>query len=626
MVVCTTPSGGTQTNITIASNPTSSATALSAPVTTGTVNASFTHASPLPGGYIVLRKANTDFTGSDLPINNTTYTIGSTIGGATVIAILNNATNSFSNAPGCGTFYYAVVSASNNSGTCGNYLTSSYASAGPIVITTTTGISYTGSPWCTSAGVQSVTRVGVAGGTYSSTAGLTINSLTGAITTSTSTPGTYTVSYAHAASGGCAAGTVTASVTVNAVPAVTPMSTAVCSATAFSVTPVNVTNGTVPVGTAYSWSAPVVAGITGASAGSGAASITGTLTNTTNAAINVVYSVTPTSNSCVGTAFNVTVTVNPQPVMTNATTTSVCSGTALSFGLTSGAAATYSWIAADNVNTSGESTSAQTGATINNTITNNSTTPQNVVYTVTPTGTAGSCVGSAQTVTVTVNPRPVMTNATTTSVCSGTALNFGLTSGAAATYSWVAANNANTTGESTSAQTGATINNTIINNVTTAQNVVYTVTPTGTAGSCVGTAQTVTVTVNPQPIMTNATSTSVCSGTALNFGLTSGAAATYSWIAADNVNTTGESTSAQTGATINNTITNNVTTAQSVVYTVTPTGTAGKIGKSIADGSYNSPFCPFGLFCLRGPHEIGDHSKGGFHSLRTGGNGRHRRA
>jgi len=49
-----------------------------------------------------------------------------------------------------------------------------------------------------------VTLTGTAGGTYSSTAGLTINSSTGAITPSTSAAGTYTVTYNIPASGGCA--------------------------------------------------------------------------------------------------------------------------------------------------------------------------------------------------------------------------------------------------------------------------------------------------------------------------------------------------------------------------------------------------------------------------------------
>ena len=83
-------------------------------------------------------------------------------------------------------------------------------------------ISYAGSPFCSSlVGAQSVTQTGTVGGTYSSTAGLTINAATGAITPSTSTAGTYTVTYTMAAAGGCAAQTATTSVTITTLPAAT---------------------------------------------------------------------------------------------------------------------------------------------------------------------------------------------------------------------------------------------------------------------------------------------------------------------------------------------------------------------------------------------------------------------
>ncbi|MCF6130632.1 hypothetical protein L1S35_13205, partial [Flavobacterium sp. AS60] len=106
----------------------------------------------------------------------------------------------------------------------------------------TASISYT-TPFCsTLATAQSVTLTGTGtytGGTYSSTAGLTINPATGAITPSTSTPNTYTVSYTIAASAGCAPVVVTTSVTITALPTATiSYATPFCSsvATAQSVT------------------------------------------------------------------------------------------------------------------------------------------------------------------------------------------------------------------------------------------------------------------------------------------------------------------------------------------------------------------------------------------------------
>jgi HYR domain len=85
-----------------------------------------------------------------------------------------------------------------------------------------TSLSYAGSPYCSNAGTVSPTLVATgATGTYSSTAGLSINATTGAINTGTSTPGTYTVTYTVAASGNCLAVTATTSVTITALPTIT---------------------------------------------------------------------------------------------------------------------------------------------------------------------------------------------------------------------------------------------------------------------------------------------------------------------------------------------------------------------------------------------------------------------
>jgi len=83
------------------------------------------------------------------------------------------------------------------------------------------------------------------------------------------------------------------------------MNTTVCSGSALTITPVNVTNGIVPTATTYSWSAPTVTGeVSGCAASVGtSASINGTLVNTTTLAQTAIYTVTPTTGSCQGNAF-----------------------------------------------------------------------------------------------------------------------------------------------------------------------------------------------------------------------------------------------------------------------------------------------------------------------------------
>ena len=95
-----------------------------------------------------------------------------------------------------------------------------------ITVTTSgvviTNFSYT-SPIC--ANVASVSPIGTAGftagGTYSSSGGLTLNATTGVITPTTSTAGTYTITYTVAASSCSVASSSTANITIS--PVITPI-------------------------------------------------------------------------------------------------------------------------------------------------------------------------------------------------------------------------------------------------------------------------------------------------------------------------------------------------------------------------------------------------------------------
>ncbi len=82
---------------------------------------------------------------------------------------------------------------------------------------TSATISYAGTPYCAS-GTATVTQTGTTGGSYTSTAGLSINSSTGAINLSASTAGIYTVIYTY---GGICPKTATANVSISALPTAT---------------------------------------------------------------------------------------------------------------------------------------------------------------------------------------------------------------------------------------------------------------------------------------------------------------------------------------------------------------------------------------------------------------------
>jgi hypothetical protein len=190
-------------------------------------------------------------------------------------------------------------------------------------------------------------------------------------------------------------------VVVNPAPAITNMTATICSGSAFTATPVNGTNGTVPSGTTYSWAAPSVVGISGTAAGTNASTISGSITNTTSAPIDVAYTVTPTNGTCPGSTFTLTVTVNPNAAVNNMNT-STCTGVSATITPTNGTngiipnGTTFSWTSPTQTGVSGGI--AGSGTSLNASLTGSGT----AVYTFTP--TSGSCPGSNFTVTITVEP------------------------------------------------------------------------------------------------------------------------------------------------------------------------------------------------------------------------------
>lgn len=112
---------------------------------------------------------------------------------------------------------------------------------------------------------------------------------------------------------------------------------------------------------------------------------------------------------------------------------------------------------------------------------------------------SGSCSGSSSTATVIIHAFPLMTSAATTTICSGEGVNIPFTSSSSAYFTWLATDNVNTTGESTTTQTTTSLSNTLFNTATSNEVVVYTVTPiSDLEGACAGLPQVVNVTVRPK--------------------------------------------------------------------------------------------------------------------------------
>ena len=96
-------------------------------------------------------------------------------------------------------------------GICDNYTSTTVV----VNAIPTATISYPGSPFCAT-GFADVTITGQTGGTFSSTAGLVINTTTGQVNLTASTPGNYTVTYTF--SNGLCTNQTTALITINPLP------------------------------------------------------------------------------------------------------------------------------------------------------------------------------------------------------------------------------------------------------------------------------------------------------------------------------------------------------------------------------------------------------------------------
>jgi hypothetical protein len=321
----------------------------------------------------------------------------------------------------------------------------------------------------------------------------------------------------------------------------------------------------------FTWTVgTITGGVTGASAGAGG-TINQTLTNSGSTSGSVQYIVTPTSSGgCVGNPTTLTVIVHPQPALTNASTMAVCSGTNPSIALTATTPSTFSW-SIGTITGGITGASSGTGSTINQTLNNPGSSAGTVQYLITPTSTTGSCSGNTYTITVTVNPKPDVTNPSSLSICSGSSTNITLAATTPSTFNWIVGT---ITGGITGASggSGSTINQTLTNpSGSTAGSVEYVITPTSTAG-CNGSADTIIVTVNPIPVGTNIAA-AICSGSNAIHTLSASAPSTFSWTASATPGVSGAS--AGSGSSINQTLTYTGAGYGIATYSVIATSVAG---------------------------------------------------
>ena len=350
---------------------------------------------------------------------------------------------------------------------------------------------------------------------------------------------------------GCDGTPVTFTITVNPTPTVNPVanqvhcvgsgSTAVTFASTFNV-----------AGTTYAWTNTNTTIGLGASGSSNIGSFVTALPTPFNVAQVGTITVTPSANSCPGTPQSYTYTVNPTPVIA-AKTQTICTGTAFTIAPSNDITVSpmeivptgtqYTWTVPSNIVGATSQSNAQ--ANISQTLTNATSSPVVVVYTVTPTYTnAGvTCTGTPFTVTVTVNPTMSIANVNTT-ICTGSTFAITPVDGAltdvvptGTLYTWTVTTNSSIAGASNQTTPQVNVSQTLANNAATTQQQLYTVTPqyTNAGLTCTGAPFTITVNVlSGVPSVNVGADQTICSNGTASFTVSTVSAETGYWATTGN--------------------------------------------------------------------------------------------
>ena len=280
--------------------------------------------------------------------------------------------------------------------------------------------------------------------------------------------------------------------------------------------------------------------------------------------------------------------VHPTPYALNLNNTNVvCNNVNLSILLTASVPSTFVWHASNNPYVTGESFLNQTSNAIDDSLSNNSTNPEFLTYTITPTSLEG-CVGPDSSLTVQVQQNILLNIPQNLEICSGSAVNAVLNANVSSNFQWfVSINNPNVNGESLISNTSNIISDILINNTTTDQVVIYSVFPISVLGICNGQKETITIIVKPQLTLLNTDTSTICSNESVNLNLVTNTNFTLNWYADQSLYVLNETTSVTTSGIINDILTNLTGNVQQVNYNV--------IGTSTIDGC-STPIIPITVF------------------------------
>jgi hypothetical protein len=338
----------------------------------------------------------------------------------------------------------------------------------------------------------------------------------------------------------------------------------ICDNTTF-----NYTATTAVSGATFEWFRDVMTGDVAAAVASGTTNvISETFDNTGDNPVAVAYTFTVTASGCESIE-NVTTTVNPTPTLLPELIGTVCSGGTVTFTQASATLGlVHSW-SRDTVTGIAPGATSGTGY-VNEMLTNLTPNPITVVYI--DTLNINGCINT-ESLSVVVNPMPVLTSALTHNICDNATFNYTATTATAGTtITWErfpvsGVSSAYATGPDTVSEMH---DNTTDNPVTVTYNFSL------TANSCTN-MQNVTVVVNPTPALnTTLAPAAICDSTFFDYipsSNTTGAAFTWARAAVANITNPAASGTGNPHERLRNA--SNLPVAVTYVFTSTLNGCSG---------------------------------------------------
>ncbi|MEQ8928119.1 MAG: PKD-like domain-containing protein [Fulvivirga sp.] len=311
---------------------------------------------------------------------------------------------------------------------------------------------------------------------------------------------------------------------------------------------VNLIPAGLPINTDYSWGLPVMSdGSVQGSVGtnvpeSNALTITDILTNTTSNSITATYSITPRVNGgnlCETLPpVDVVITIDPEPVGSDVNPAPLCSDATLAYNIqtqnintNNGVLSQFTYtVASDNPDVAaGADRIVPSVDPISDGYVNDSGSPANITYTITPFNLIDGCQGDDFDVTFTFNSKPKGFD-DIDEECSDVALNYDIQTqniddainGNSVTsdfiYTVVSSSGSVPPAPNRTVKSALPITDTYTNNTGAPVDITYTIVPISQGTNCTGDPFTVTFTIQSEPLGSNAT-LDVCGGGAINFNL-----------------------------------------------------------------------------------------------------------